>query len=349
MKIHDVRIPMAKVMTIGLLPSPLKKLYYRLRGYKIGRRIKLRLGSVIDISGSCKIGDETRIGAFSILSGETLRIGKRCKIRALTIIITPHIEISHDVIISETAIIRAQQPFKDSRIFIGDRVHIFPFTIIDPSRPIHIGSETAIGISTYIFTHGAYKDKLAGYPISYGEVYLGKSVWLASRAFIMPGVTLGDDVVVGPGSVVTRSFPEGSFVFGMPARILKRKKELITQYTSEQQFKMLKEILKEFQMYVDYFCQMKTKMISETHLSVKHKSKHNSIFLLESLDSNEQLEAGQIYIVHGKIEPDMQKFMDKLCISWFSYEGHQCSAFLNDVSEVLREYFTRYGVLFERS
>lgn len=89
MKVHDIRVPLLKILTVGLLPSPLKKLYYRLRGYKIGRRIKLRLRSVIDISGSCEIGDETRIGAFSILSGEALRIGKRCKIRTLTMIITP--------------------------------------------------------------------------------------------------------------------------------------------------------------------------------------------------------------------------------------------------------------------
>ena len=77
MKIRDFRISLSKILTIGLLPSPLKKLYYRLRGYKIRRHTKLSLSSLLDISESCEIGDETRIGVFCILSDEILQIGKR--------------------------------------------------------------------------------------------------------------------------------------------------------------------------------------------------------------------------------------------------------------------------------
>jgi len=348
MKIKDIRLPFSKILTVGLLPSPLKKLYYRLKGYKFGSRVTLGWGSVLAVSGSCEIGEGTRIGNFSIFSAENLRIGKRCKIRSFTIFIVPRIVIGTDVVISETSIIRAQHPFPDSSITIGDRVHIFPFSIIDPSRPVDIGPETSVGFSTYIFTHGVYKDKLAGYPVTHGEVKLGKSVWLPCRIFIMPGITLGDDVVVGTGSVVTQSFQDGALVLGQPAKLVKNKEEFVVDYTPEQQLAMLKEILQEFKIYLEHFYQAKTEMLDETRLSIEQGSRRVTVILLEALGSSLHPEPGQIYIVYKKIDPDIQKIMDQQKVTWFSYEGHQCSARLDGVGEVLREFFTRYGVLFER-
>jgi serine acetyltransferase len=52
---------------------------------------------------------------------------------------------------------------------------------------------------------------------------VGKRCWIASNAVILPGVQLGDDVVVGAGAVVNRSFPSGSVIGGVPARILSAK------------------------------------------------------------------------------------------------------------------------------
>jgi len=343
-----MRIPLSKILTIGLLPSPLKKIFYRLKGYKIGRKTSLGWGCIIDIEDKCEIGEEVQIGAFSVFYGKTLRIGKGSIIRSLTAMIVPHIEIGQDVKISEITIIRAQQPFPDSRITIGDRVHIFPFTIIDPSRPIRIGTESAVGISTYIFSHGAYKDKLEGYPITYGEINIGDGVWLASRVFILPGVSLGNDVVVGANSVVNKSFPEGSFVFGTPARVLKRKEEFVASYSPEQQFEILKEILQEFKVYIEHFLRMKIEKISDTHFIIKNKRSNLSILLFESLDSREDIKSDNIYIVYESIKSDIKKFLEKHCTSWFSYKDHQCRINHKELGEILREYFTRSGILFER-
>lgn len=61
------------------------------------------------------------------------------------------------------------------------------------------------------------------------EIHIGKKCWIGMNAIVLPGVTLGDHTVVGAGSVVTKSFPQGYVVIaGNPARIIKtidKKKE----------------------------------------------------------------------------------------------------------------------------
>jgi maltose O-acetyltransferase len=49
-------------------------------------------------------------------------------------------------------------------------------------------------------------------------VRIGQNVWIGSGAIILPGVSVGDDAIVGAGSVVTRDVPPGATVVGNPAR-----------------------------------------------------------------------------------------------------------------------------------
>ena len=56
---------------------------------------------------------------------------------------------------------------------------------------------------------------------SSSEIYIGKSCWIGAGSIILPGVRLGDNVVVGAGSVVTRSVEPNKIVVGNPAKIIK--------------------------------------------------------------------------------------------------------------------------------
>lgn len=56
-------------------------------------------------------------------------------------------------------------------------------------------------------------------------VTIGNNCWIGGRAVINPGVTLGDNVVVGSGAVVTKSFPSNVVIAGNPARIIKYLKQ----------------------------------------------------------------------------------------------------------------------------
>ncbi len=54
------------------------------------------------------------------------------------------------------------------------------------------------------------------------EVVIGPKCWIGMNAVILPGVTLGENTVVGAGAVVTRSYPDGHVVLaGAPARVIK--------------------------------------------------------------------------------------------------------------------------------
>lgn len=52
-------------------------------------------------------------------------------------------------------------------------------------------------------------------------VHVGKNCWICANTTILPGVTIGDDCVIGAGSVVTRDIPANSFAAGNPARVIR--------------------------------------------------------------------------------------------------------------------------------
>lgn len=52
-------------------------------------------------------------------------------------------------------------------------------------------------------------------------VHIGHRSWIGAGAIILPGVTVGDDAVVGAGAVVTRDVPPGTVVAGNPARVIR--------------------------------------------------------------------------------------------------------------------------------
>lgn len=54
----------------------------------------------------------------------------------------------------------------------------------------------------------------------FGKIQIGNNVNIGNHSIIMPGVTIGDNVIIGAGSIVTRSVPNNSVVAGVPAKIL---------------------------------------------------------------------------------------------------------------------------------
>ena len=86
---------------------------------------------------------------------------------------------------------------------------------------VHIGERTQIGPAVQILAADHPRDparRATG--LEFGRpVHIGSNVWIGAGALILPGVTIGDDALIGAGSVVTRDVPEGATVVGNPARI----------------------------------------------------------------------------------------------------------------------------------
>lgn len=304
------RLPIARMLTFGLLPGCVKKIIYRLKGNQIGRHVKLRIGSVIVSKKKFNIDDDTKIGFFTSISGHDIHIGKRNQIRSAVILNATHISIGNDTTISETAIIRAGHPSEKSQIVIDDLVHIFPHTTIDPSRRIHLGEECAVGPGCSIFTHGSYKNILNGYPVTYGDVTIGKRVELTYNVFVAPGVTIGDDAVIAYGSYVNSNIPSEVLAAGCPAKVKRTKEQFAPTPTEEQKTDILKGILNDFEDHL-------------TFIDLTHKPEDIR------LNGTSEVIAEEKY--------------------HFDLVNYRCNKPESSLSKELRRFLSRYGIRFKTS
>ena len=88
--------------------------------------------------------------------------------------------------------------------------------------PITIGEHTTLSQDVYLCagTHDYTKPDL---PLLRPSITIGSGVWVCAGAFIGPGVTIGDNSVVGARAVVTKDVPPGVVVGGNPARVIKER------------------------------------------------------------------------------------------------------------------------------
>ncbi len=95
-------------------------------------------------------------------------------------------------------------------------------TILDVAK-VKIGDNCMLAPNVAIYTagHPLHPDtRNSGY--EYGkEVTIGDNCWIGGNSVICPGVHIGNDVVIGAGSVVTRDIPDGSIAAGSPCRVIR--------------------------------------------------------------------------------------------------------------------------------
>ncbi len=82
-------------------------------------------------------------------------------------------------------------------------------------KGVHVGAESYVAFDVAILTHDRTRRM-------YRHTRIGRSCFVGGRSIIMPGVEIGDECVVGAGSVVTRNVPDRCIVAGNPARIIRR-------------------------------------------------------------------------------------------------------------------------------
>ncbi len=99
----------------------------------------------------------------------------------------------------------------------------FNLTVVDDAD-IYIGDSVMIAPNVVVAT-GTHpicpelREKAYQYNL---PVHIGNRVWIGAGAIILPGVTIGDDSVIGAGSVVTKDVPSGVVAVGNPCRVLRK-------------------------------------------------------------------------------------------------------------------------------
>jgi acetyltransferase-like isoleucine patch superfamily enzyme len=158
-----------------------------LRFVALCRGVYIGEGARIPGSGRLDLARSASIQRFAVLNaaaGAVIRVGRGTRVGAFAVIsATREIEIGPDVLIAD-------------RVFISDHNHEFA------------------ALDTPVTEQGAS----VAQPVS-----IGAGSWLGINVCIMPGVVLGPGCIVGAGAVVTRSFPAGSIIAGVPATLLRQR------------------------------------------------------------------------------------------------------------------------------
>ena len=108
-------------------------------------------------------------------------------------------------------------------VHFGKRVVVnFGCCFVDDGD-IFIGDDTMIGPNCTLATSiHPVSPRLRRYKLQHNkQIYIGRNVWLGAGAIILPGITIGDNSIVGAGSVVTKNVPANTIVVGNPAKVLR--------------------------------------------------------------------------------------------------------------------------------
>ncbi|MBQ0768893.1 MAG: acyltransferase [Bizionia sp.] len=110
-------------------------------------------------------------------------------------------------------------------IKIGDNVGMGEFAYIGGGGGTKIGKDTIIGqyFSTHPENHN-FSDKsklIRDQGVSRKGIQIGDNCWIGSKVTILDGVVIGNNCVIAAGSVVTKGFPQGSVIGGVPAKLIK--------------------------------------------------------------------------------------------------------------------------------
>lgn len=122
--------------------------------------------------------------------------------------------------------------FGGKHVHFGKNVYAnFNLTLVDDTH-IYVGDYTMFGPNVTVATAGhpilpELREKGCQYN---APVRIGRNCWIGANAVIVPGVTIGDNTVIGAGSVVTKDIPSGVVAVGNPCRVLREISDRDRQY-----------------------------------------------------------------------------------------------------------------------
>lgn len=125
--------------------------------------------------------------------------------------------------------------FGGHHVHFGNNVYAnFNFTTVDDTH-IYVGDYTMFGPNVTLATAGhPILPELRKQAYQYNmPIHIGKNCWIGSSVCVMPGVTIGDNTVIGAGSVVTKDIPANVVAYGTPCKVIRE----INEHDKEYYFK----------------------------------------------------------------------------------------------------------------
>lgn len=106
-----------------------------------------------------------------------------------------------------------------SNLEIGNNVAIMPYFKCMSAGKIIIEDDVQIAFNVAVITndHDPYQRQV----ILVKDVHIKKNAWIGANATILSGVTIGENAIVGAGSIVTKDVPDNAVVVGSPAKVIK--------------------------------------------------------------------------------------------------------------------------------
>lgn len=342
------RLPIKQILLYGLLPSPIKKLVYRLRGYRIGEGVSLAFGSVI-CGEEVDIGKRSSVGFFAVIRGKRILLGNDVQIGAATFLDTPHVEIGDGTKINEQVFVGGLQ-FPDARLIVGRNCQIMQMTFINPTRSIRIGDDTGIGGDCLIFGHSSWLSKFEGYPVEFDSIEIGSNVSLAWRVFVLPGTKIGDGAVIGANSLVRGEIPSRCLAVGFPARVVSRPGDFPKVVSEAEKVAILREIVDEM---IEHFraagftCHREglILVVREPARSWSLKKRRDwRCAVAEERLPEPGLEGVDVILSLPGISEERRTALVRNGQMWIDLEKKERSDHGNDLGEEMAQYLKRYGV-----
>lgn len=122
------------------------------------------------------------------------------------------------------------------KINIGNDCHFFNVTIdAGHSYLIEIGNECTLTNCTLLAHDASTKMYLNKSKV--GKVKIGNRVFIGYGAIVLPNVTIGDDCIIGAGTIVTKDIPKNSVAIGNPAKVIGKVDEYVAKHRKMMEYK----------------------------------------------------------------------------------------------------------------
>jgi hypothetical protein len=214
---------------------------------------------------------------------------------------------------------------------------------LNPAKPIVMGDDSGIGGHCLLFTHASWLSQLEGYPVKFAPITIGKNVWIPWRVFITAGVTIGDNVLIGPNTVISKDIPSNSIAAGTPLKI---SNHVFKPVNANSRKKIVNEIVDEFVKHLAYYefaCERNT-FDDGMNLVFTGKDRHEITYLSHEKNISPACKDNLLVLdcEHGSLQDFRNRFQMVISLTKKERAG------TSDIGEEFVRYLSRHGIRFNR-